>query len=736
MKLCYDLPAREEEALAACDATPMHACIPYDIEDGSYRDGYLAVTERGVYRLFDGEIRLFLPYEPHMTFSVEERRGAAALMAKVGKVEREVCLFTSRISPRFFAILPTLDALAAGKHPAEEENHDPELCCPQCGRPFVPHTENCRFCTASKKNYRALFEATKGLRLILCFPLVVALVSLAIRFIVPMIQKTAINNYLYPVNGTERGTVDKFLVIIAALISFDLLNRVLHVLQSRLAGIAGNRFDIRLRRVLFEKIESLSLASVQRRSVAYLAERINSDVPVIRDFLITRVPMVFSQIVGLVVGTILIFSVSPTLSIMVVAPLPFAVILFAVMRRRYVQHNQKARSENVRYFRYLQDSLMGERTIKGYGREDAAVKSYRYYISRTTETEIHNHVFSSVYSWIGLQIIEFGQYLLLFFGNLWLFGGVMDAGTINQFTSYTGIFYEPLRQFTTLPTEITAFVTALGQVKEILDEEPEIRDADKPEHPEIRGNIRIKGAVFGYNAYAPILRGVTLDIHEGEMIGIVGHSGCGKTTLVNLIMRLYDVGRGRIEVDGVDIRKIPQAYLRSHIGVVPQEVQLFDGTVLENIRYAKPDATMEEVIAAARAAGAHDFIVSLPEGYNTRVGDRGLSLSGGERQRVAIARALIHDPRILILDEATAALDTETEKQIQSALDTLTEGRTTIAIAHRLSTLRNANRIVVIDHGKVIEQGTHHELIEKKGRYYKLVMAQTSLAIAGVSEEV
>ena len=736
MKLCYELPEREASALAACDATSLYACIPYDIEGEEYAIGYFAVTALGLYRLLGDKVVLFLPFDGKMHFEVEERRGVSALMVKVGKAEREVCRFTSRIAPRFYALLPTLEALSLGKHAPSEENHDPEIVCPKCGRPYVPHTESCRFCSQSKKNYRALFEATKGLRLILCFPLIVALVSLAIRFIVPMIQKTAINNYLYPTGGTERGTVEKFLVIIMALISLDLLNRILHVLQSRLAGIAGNRFDIRLRRVLFEKIESLSLASVQRRSVPYLAERINSDVPIIRDFLINRVPMVFSQIIGLVVGTILIFSVSPTLSIMVIAPIPIAVVLFAITRSGYVWHNQKSRSENVRYFRYLQDSLMGERTIKGYGREDAAVKSYRYYVTRARDVEIESLRHSMTYSWLSLQIIELGQYLLLFFGNLWLFGGAMDAGTINQFTSYTGIFYEPLRQFTTLPSEITAFVNALGQVKEILDEEPEIRDAEKPEYPEIRGHIKLKNAVFGYNAYAPILRGVNLEIQPGEMIGIVGHSGCGKTTLVNLIMRLYDVGRGKIEVDGVDVRHLSQQYLRSHIGIVPQEVQLFDGTVLENIRYAKPDATMEEVIAAARAAGAHDFIVSLPEGYNTRVGDRGLSLSGGERQRVAIARALIHDPRILILDEATAALDTETEKQIQSALDNLTEGRTTIAIAHRLSTLRNANRIIVIDHGKVIEQGTHHELIEKKGRYYKLVMAQTSLAIAGVNEEV
>ena len=736
MKLLYQLPEREEAALAAQDASRLYACIPYDIENGRLTEGYFAVTALGIYRLTDGRILFFWPHEERGHFEIEERHGSSALMLRVGKCERQVCVFTSRLAPRFFAILPTLTALATKKAPPEEENHDPEVICPRCHRPYMPHTEQCRFCSSVKKNYRTLFDATRGIRAVLLFPLLVSLVALAIRFIVPIFQKDAINRFLYPANGVERGRVAEFLVIIVALISLDLLNRILHILQTRLAGIAGNRFDVRLRRVLFEKVESLSLASVQRRSVAYLAERINSDVPVIRDFLINRIPTVFSQLVGLVVGTVLIFSVSPTLSIMIIAPIPFAIVLFILSRRSYIRRIQSERSRGILYYRHLQDSLTGERVTKCFGREDEAVESYREHVMRMHGKEAENTRFRVFHSLLMLQVIELGQYLLLFFGNLWLFGGRMDAGTINQFTAYSGIFYEPLRQFTELPNEITRFVTALGQVKEILDEEPEIRDPDLPITPDIKGHIKIKGAVFGYNAYAPVLRGVSLEIQPGEMVGIVGHSGCGKTTLVNLIMRLYDVGRGRIEVDGVDIRKIPQKHLRSHIGVVPQEVQLFDGTVLENIRYAKPDATEEEVILAARAAGAHDFILSLPEGYNTRVGERGLSLSGGERQRVAIARALIHDPRILILDEATAALDTETEKKIQGAIDRLTEGRTTIAIAHRLSTLRNADRIIVIDHGRVIEQGTHRELIERRGRYYKLVMAQTSLAIAGVNEEL
>ena len=245
---------------------------------------------------------------------------------------------------------------------------------------------------------------------------------------------------------------------------------------------------------------------------------------------------------------------------------------------------------------------------------------------------------------------------------------------------------------------------------------------------EIKGDISFENVYFGYKAYNPVLKNISFEIKKGEMIGIVGHSGSGKSTLINLIMRLYDPTGGCVRIDGVDLRDISQNSLRSQVGVVLQETFLFNGTVLENIRYAKPDATFEEVVRAAKIANCHEFITRMPDGYETMVGERGYSLSGGERQRVAIARAILHDPKILILDEATASLDTQTEKLIQDALNKLIEGRTTIAIAHRLSTLAGADRLIVLDKGRLAEMGTHNELLAHKGVYYRLVMAQRQTA--------
>jgi ATP-binding cassette subfamily B protein len=246
--------------------------------------------------------------------------------------------------------------------------------------------------------------------------------------------------------------------------------------------------------------------------------------------------------------------------------------------------------------------------------------------------------------------------------------------------------------------------------------------------PRLKGAIKIDNITFGYDKAQPVLRDVSLDVEAGEMIGLVGHSGAGKSTLINLICRFYDVDDGTIEIDGVNVRDIRLTDLRSQIGAVLQEPFLFNGSIADNIAYGKPSATPEEIIRAARGANAHEFIIRLPDGYDTIAGERGARLSGGERQRVSIARAILHNPAILVLDEATASVDTETEQQIQEAISRLISGRTTFAIAHRLSTLRNAHRLLVLEHGKVAELGTHDELLEARGTYHKLVDLQRQVS--------
>jgi ATP-binding cassette subfamily B protein len=318
--------------------------------------------------------------------------------------------------------------------------------------------------------------------------------------------------------------------------------------------------------------------------------------------------------------------------------------------------------------------------------------------------------------------------MVWFLGGHQVLGEGLTLGTLTAFIWYLGMFYGPIQVLTHISDWLSHTFTAAERIFEVLDLKPDVGDApDAAPMPHLEGRLEFHDVTFGYEKHNPVLKNVSLIVEPGEMIGFVGHSGAGKTTMINLICRFYDVDEGALLIDGVDLRKIRYDDLRRQMGVVLQETFLFDGTVAENIAYAKPDATLEEIMNAARAANAHDFIVNFPDGYNTPVGERGQRLSGGERQRIAIARAILHNPRILILDEATSSVDTETERQIQEALARLIKGRTTFAIAHRLSTLRNAHRLLVLEQGKQAELGTHEELMEKKGTYYKLVEMQTEL---------
>jgi ATP-binding cassette subfamily B protein len=376
-----------------------------------------------------------------------------------------------------------------------------------------------------------------------------------------------------------------------------------------------------------------------------------------------------------------------------------------------------------------QDSISGIRVVKAFTQEPQEVKRFG---EKSHETYVITAIADSTWA-TSYPLISFitmtSTFLVWYFGGLRVIDKTLSLGTLMAFFTYLGMFYSPLQMLTRMTDYVNRAFTAAQRLFEITDADQEIyEDPNAKSLDELRGKFKFDNVHFGYVKDKPVIKGMDVEVKPGEMIGLVGRSGVGKTTMINLVCRFYDVDDGAILLDEVDIKKIKLRDLRRNIGIVPQESFLFNGTVSDNIAYAKPGATREEIIQSAIAANAHGFIMRFPDGYDTLVGERGSRVSGGEKQRIAIARAILHDPKILILDEATSLVDTQTESLIQEALTNLVKGRTTFAIAHRLSTLKNADRLLVIADGKKAEFGTHDELIEKKGVYYKLVEMQTKLS--------
>ncbi len=729
MKLMYELPDADKRVLeTASSGERLMYCIPYNIESDRFVKGFLAITDKRIYKLLNGELLLTVNIEDSDDFRVEVMYGSCGFYVRTEGVSRLVCQFISgRNLARYSVIIRACEILAE-EHDTDPITNDlPERFCPKCGRPYVNNTTICPYCMDKMEVYRKMFAMTKGLRLMMCFPFIVAIFSVVFSFVVPWIEAKAVNEYLEPLSGTERGTMAGFILIVCAIVSIDLFQRALGVIQSRFSSISGNKFIMMMKNILYEKLESLSLSSLQRRSTGDLMGRVNNDTAVMQDFVTNQLPNIFVQGISFIVAMIVMLIINPLMCFFIFVPVPFSVFLIKKFWSTMDMKNRRGWNLESKVNRQLQDIFSGIRVVKSFGQEKREVERFRQSSMKSAKQTEKNEMLFDTFFPIVTFAIRLGSYLILLYGNILLFKGEMQLGTLHQINAYANIVYSPLVWMTSVPRNISRFLTSASKVFEILEETPEVGDINLPIDIQIEGEINVKNITFGYESYNPVLSNVSVDIKPGEMIGIVGHSGSGKTTLINLIMRLYDVNTGAIEIDGVNIKDISQAALRSQMGVVLQETFLFAGTIRDNIAYACPSATDEMVIEAAKTANAHDFIMDLPQGYNTMVGASGFSLSGGERQRIAIARAIIHNPKILILDEATAALDTETEKLIQDALKKLVRNRTTLAIAHRLSTLRNADKLLVLDHGKVSEFGTHSELLENKGIYYKLVMAQQKM---------
>ncbi|MDX1948497.1 MAG: ABC transporter transmembrane domain-containing protein [Pirellulaceae bacterium] len=602
--------------------------------------------------------------------------------------------------------------------------------CPSCGATLPPGELVCKICkpAAQLPPTRSLLRLLPFARpyvgmIVLGFVLTIAgtLASLA----PPYIAITLIDDVLFPAEGRpEAFQTSLFIQCIAGMVVSALLAWVLRWARTYVLAWVGERVAADLRSQTYAHLQSLSLEFFGGKRTGDLMSRISSDTDKLNNYLTITLLDFATDILMIAMTAAILLWLNPWLAVITLLPLPAIAWLTNSVRKRLrlgfaLGYRMWGEMTSV-----LADTIPGIRVVKAFAQEGREVARFRKVNQHVRDVNNRvNRVWSFFDPLIGL-LTDSGNILIWIVGAWFITGGTIRVGALQAFLVYIGRFYVRFDSMSRMLAATQRAAAAAHRVFEILDRVPSVAEPKEPVHPgRVEGKIEIRDVTFQYGT-RQVIKGVSLTVEPGEMIGLVGPSGAGKSTLVNLVCRFYDVVSGSITVDGVDVRSFPIEEYRRNIGVVLQEPFLFFGTVAENIAYARPEATREEIIAAAKSARAHEFILRLPEGYDSIVGERGQSLSGGERQRISIARAILSDPRILILDEATSSVDTQTEREIQAALDILSRGRTTIAIAHRLSTLRGASRIIVMEDGQIVEAGTHAELLQRPGAYSRLHEAQ------------
>ena len=524
------------------------------------------------------------------------------------------------------------------------------------------------------------------------------------------------------VAGGEAGGLDRLIVLLIALFTVQAAGGFV---QTYLLGVVGERVVAQLRGELFGRLITLSLDFHAARRVGELISRLSSDVTLVRTMMTQTVTSLLSSLIGLVGSVVILFTLSPSLLLVILLLAPALIAVAIIFGRPLERVSTQVQDTIANSTTTAEEALSGIRVVKSYVREDWELERYdrdlRTVVATGSRLALWRAGFGALMGFLGFGAIA----ALLWYTGHQVIDGTLSIGTLTGFLLYGVSIGASLGSIASLYGQFREGTGAIERVFEIIDTRPTILDApDARPLGRVAGRIELDGVSFEYLPGRPVVRDFSLAVPAGETLAVVGPSGSGKTTLVGLIPRLWEVTAGSIRVDGIDVRDVTVDSLRGQIGLVAQEATLFGGTVRENILYGRLDATDEEMVAAAAAANAHDFISVLPDGYDTVVGDRGMRLSGGQRQRVAIARAILKDPPILLLDEATSSLDNESERLVQEALDRLKVGRTTIIVAHRLSTIRAADRIAVLDDGWLVELGTQDELLARDGLYARLHRTQ------------
>ena len=664
--------------------------------------------------------------------------------------EKVICAFTNKYKGRINKLIDLLKRLIDNKDIPEEKLYDEvrEEFCPKCGTIYPDRNRKvCPKCMDKRKIFFRLgsfFAPYKAELTVIC---ILCILGALLSSIWPVLNGSLLydgilakDNSIFPLNKLPLDNFALILLILAlTMAGAKLLQQLFGIIQGRLvAKIVPNVIN-NLKKKVFGSIQSLSVSFFTDKQTGGLMTRITQDATRVSDIFIDGLPFILPNLFTIIFSCYFMFSTNWILALTAVITLPPAVIISMKLEPVLWHYNSKMFQTSRNFRAKLNDNITGARVIRAFGRENSEAgrldKSSGYIVESQLNTMRFDLKFTILYQITNALSSLFTWTIGALF-VLAVFKPQLSYGTLITFTGYVSLLAGPADFFSYIFRWWSGSMNSAQRIFEILDAKPDVVESLSPTHIEnIKGEIKIENLTFGYEENRDVLKDINLCVKSGEMLGIVGKSGAGKTTLVNLISRLYDPTSGNIYLDGVNIRDLTFAQIRKNVALVSQETYIFKGTIFENIAYSNPTANRRDVIKAAISAGAHDFICKLPDGYDTQVGSGGRSLSGGERQRISIARAILANPKILILDEATAAVDTETEKNIQAALSVLIKNRTAISIAHRLSTLRDADTLIVIEDGKITEQGTHDELVRQKGAYYKLLQIQNkALAMRGIGD--
>ncbi|MDR2392357.1 MAG: ABC transporter ATP-binding protein/permease [Planctomycetota bacterium] len=655
---------------------------------------------------------------------VDELVGGAGLTAKLrdgGEVR--LIRYTRILAPEFGSFCRMLNNLVAGL-PAGEPEPEPPAVCPRCGNPLPERGANCPVCV----NFFSVFRRLLGMadRSRLAILVLATLMGLPAQMWPPLLTKEITDDVILG------GRLDRLPWLIGMIALCGVVFLVTRYVSTYLASWLSARLIGDLRSLLHERMQRFRLGYFSRHESGEMASRAMHDTQELQHFLIDGLPYLFVNTLTFFAISFILLKLDWKLALVVFLPVPPLVFGVRWIWKSLHSLFQKEGNRWASLHTVLGESMRGLKAVKAAGQEEE--RSRRF-------AGLNSDVF-------GLVVAIDRAYAAFSEGTFWIMslavaavwflaatrivrqapGDMLTLGDVTAFVGYMWMFYGPLQWFTVIANWMNHSFAAAERVFTVLDVDPEMYDPPGAiSIPRFRGRVEFRDVRFSYERGKEVIKGMSLAVEPGEMIGLVGKSGAGKSTIVNLLCRFYDPDSGEVRIDGMPVRDMRLTDLRRQIGMVMQEPFLFRGSLLENIRYCCPEADFDQVVRAAKAAKAHDFIIDKEFGYDTPVGEGGVTLSGGERQRIAIARAILRDPPILVLDEATSSVDLETEKAIQSALAELVRGRTVIAIAHRLTTLRNADRLVVVEEGRIAEIGTHGELVSRNGIFAALVRTQTEL---------